>query len=62
MDAYEEIKAREGNVIRISTDELAELVISESYIFGGVIANVYLQIISFELAIKNGINPDYPNG
>jgi glucosamine--fructose-6-phosphate aminotransferase (isomerizing) len=60
MNAYQEIKARDAHVIKIGYCEDSDLIIPECNTFGGVIANIYLQILSFELAIKNNINPDYP--
>jgi len=60
MNAYQEIKARGAHIIKIGYDESCELVIDQNSTFGGIIANIYLQIISFELALKNGYNPDYP--
>jgi glucosamine--fructose-6-phosphate aminotransferase (isomerizing) len=60
MNAYQEIKARGAHIIKIGYDESCELVIDQNNTFGGIIANIYLQIISFEIALKNGYNPDYP--
>lgn len=59
-NAYCEVKARDAHVIKISHSIDADLQIEFSKTFGGVLANVYLQIMSFELAIKSGSNPDYP--
>jgi len=59
-NAYQEVKARDANVILIGSDESCLLQTDYSKTFGGVLANVYLQILSFELAISSGFNPDYP--
>lgn len=60
LNAYQEVKARDANVILIGSSDQCELKTDYSKTFGGVLANIYLQILSFELAIKSGTNPDYP--
>jgi glucosamine--fructose-6-phosphate aminotransferase (isomerizing) len=51
--------ARGANVLKIS-DEIGELVIDKNQTFGGILANVYIQYISYYCAIEKGINPDFP--
>ena len=58
-NAYEEIKARNAYVVRISDIE-GELVIERNKTFGGLLANVYVQLISYYVALEKGNNPDYP--
>ena len=58
-NAYEEIKARNAYVVRISDVE-GELVIERNKTFGGLLANVYTQLISYYVALEKGNNPDYP--
>ena len=63
-NAYAEVKAREAHVIKIgiSSDlnNSCDLQIDYNKTFGGLLANVYLQILSFEIALNTGNNPDYP--
>lgn len=58
-NAYEEIKARHAYVIRISDVE-GELKIDRNKTFAGLLANVYIQLLSYYVAMKKGHNPDYP--
>jgi glucosamine--fructose-6-phosphate aminotransferase (isomerizing) len=58
-NAYEEIKARNAYVVRISDIE-GELIIERNKTFGGLLANVYVQLISYYVALEKGNNPDYP--
>jgi glucosamine--fructose-6-phosphate aminotransferase (isomerizing) len=58
-NAYEEIKARNAYIIRIS-DIGGELEIERNKTFGGLLANVYIQLISYYIALEKGNNPDYP--
>jgi glucosamine--fructose-6-phosphate aminotransferase (isomerizing) len=61
QNAYQEITAREATVIRISeNNNIGDLVIEDNYTFGGLLANVYLQLLSYYCAIENGTNPDFP--
>lgn len=58
-NVYEEIKARNAYVVRISDIE-GELIIERNKTFGGLLANVYIQLISYYVALEKGNNPDYP--
>jgi len=58
-NARQEMCARGANVLKIS-DEIGELVIDKNQTFGGILANVYIQYISYYCAIEKGINPDFP--
>jgi glucosamine--fructose-6-phosphate aminotransferase (isomerizing) len=60
LNAFQEVKARDARVVLIGSGETCELQTDYSKTFGGVLANIYLQILSFELALKSGTNPDYP--
>jgi glucosamine--fructose-6-phosphate aminotransferase (isomerizing) len=63
QNAYSEILARGADVLIISDLVYKEgkvLTVEHNPTFGGVIANVYLQWISYLLALKKGNHPDYP--
>jgi glucosamine--fructose-6-phosphate aminotransferase (isomerizing) len=64
QNAYAEIVARGADVLIISDiihkDYNKVLTVDHNPTFGGVIANVYLQWISYLLALKKGNHPDYP--
>jgi glucosamine--fructose-6-phosphate aminotransferase (isomerizing) len=60
-NAFQEILAREANVIRISSDvSNADLLCDKNNTFGGVVANVYIQLMSYFLAVSQNIDPDFP--
>lgn len=64
MNAYQEVKARNAYVIRF-TDKNEnigqnDLVIEKNGTFGGLLVNIYIQLISYHIAILKGHNPDYP--
>jgi len=58
-NTYQEIKARDAFVLRISDLE-GELIIDKNKTFGGLIANVYVQLLSYYLSIEKDYNPDFP--
>ena len=58
-NTYQEIKARNAFVLRISDLE-GELKIEKNKTFGGLIANVNIQLLSYYLSIEKGYNPDFP--
>jgi len=64
QNAYAEITARGADVLIISDSVYKDckkvLTVDHNPTFGGVIANVYLQWISYLLALKKGNHPDYP--
>jgi len=61
---YEEVKSRNAHVIVISDDNETYcenvLKIEKNNTFGGIISNVYIQLISYFLSIEKGYNPDFP--
>jgi glucosamine--fructose-6-phosphate aminotransferase (isomerizing) len=63
-NAYEEIYARGADILTICDYEnlkyRKKIEIDHNATFGGLIANVYLQWISYILGIEKGNNPDYP--
>jgi glucosamine--fructose-6-phosphate aminotransferase (isomerizing) len=63
-NVYEEVNSRNAYVIVISDDDKNYcknvLKIEKNNTFGGIIANVYLQLISYYLSIEKGYNPDFP--
>ena len=58
-NTYQEIKARNAFILRI-TDSEGELLIDKNKTFGGLTANVYVQLLSYYLSIEKGFNPDFP--
>ena len=66
-NAYQEILARDANVIRIIDQQIDEsiiktniLYIEKNQTFSGLLANIYVQLISYYLALEQGYNPDFP--
>jgi glutamine---fructose-6-phosphate transaminase (isomerizing) len=63
MNALQEVLARNAFVILIGheqVDNVFNLQIPPNEIFSGVIGNVYLQALSYYMALKQDINPDFP--
>lgn len=60
LNAFQEVKARDARAVLIGSGDSCELKTDYSKTFGGVLANIYLQILSFEIALSSGTNPDYP--
>lgn len=60
MNAMHETKARGANIILISDQIECTLKIEKNGVFGGLLANVYVQMISYYLSIELGHNPDFP--
>ena len=58
-NVYQEVLSRGAYVIRIS-DKDGELMVKTNRTFGGILANIYLQIISYYVALELGHSPDYP--
>ena len=66
--ACQEVLARGAYVIMItnnrdttfSHDNMQTVFIEHNDTFGGVLANIYIQLISYYLSIQAGNNPDYP--
>ena len=58
MNTYEEVKSRYANVLILGNEK--ELYIDKNNTYGGILANIYMQILAFEIALKKGYNPDYP--
>jgi glucosamine--fructose-6-phosphate aminotransferase (isomerizing) len=59
-NAYQEIKARDAYIIRISDGSTGDLHVAKNTTFGGILANVYLQWISYFCSLEKGYHPDYP--
>lgn len=59
-NAYQEILARNAFIVRISDTSEGELKIDKNVTFGGVIANIYIQLLSYYLSVQKGYNPDFP--
>jgi len=63
--AIEEVTARNAYVLRITEDantieSVEQLLIPKNKTFAGILANIYIQYISYYLAVELGYNPDYP--
>lgn len=62
-NAYEELMSRKAKIIFI-TDKKCDfensILIEHNEIFGGLIANICIQLIGYYKAIENNINPDFP--
>ena len=62
-NVYEELKSREARILFI-TDEKSglenEILVDKNEIFGGLLANVCIQLLSYYKAINKKINPDFP--
>ena len=59
-NAYQEILARNAFILRISDNIEGELKIDKNVTFGGVISNIYIQLLSYQLSVQQGYNPDFP--
>lgn len=66
QNAYNEVKSRNADILFI-TDENYEGLLEENVIkietnhnFGGILANIILQILSYEISLLKNIHPDYP--
>ena len=63
-NAFQEVLARDALVITISDQtnngNMNCLHIDKNGTFGGLLANVYVQLLSYYLAIRAGHNPDFP--
>ena len=60
QNAYQEVLAREAHVIRIGLDDECQFTIEKNLTFGGILANVYVQLLSYYIALETGHNPDFP--
>ena len=58
-NVFQEVNARGAHVLKIS-DENGELIIGKNQTFGGILSNVYIQLISYYCALEKGLNPDFP--
>jgi glucosamine--fructose-6-phosphate aminotransferase (isomerizing) len=65
QNAYNEVKSRNADVLLI-TDDINVfngekiIKIEKNNTFGGILSNIIIQILSYELSIFKKINPDYP--
>ena len=70
INAFNEVKSRKANVfiitdnissyanIDIAKENIIEIPNNETY--GSLIANIYLQLLSYHLSTELGYNPDFP--
>jgi glucosamine--fructose-6-phosphate aminotransferase (isomerizing) len=61
-NAYQEVTARNAYVIRFTDVKLGndDILIEKNTTFGGLLVNVYVQLISYYVAVAKGANPDFP--
>jgi glucosamine--fructose-6-phosphate aminotransferase (isomerizing) len=60
-NTFQEISARNAFVIKITDNKCNDLLIVEkNSTFSGILANVYVQLLSYFIAIEKGYNPDFP--
>jgi glucosamine--fructose-6-phosphate aminotransferase (isomerizing) len=64
-NALNEVKSRGVDILLITDDIKMNdgeniIKIEENHTMGGVLSNIIIQIISYELALIRNINPDYP--
>jgi glucosamine--fructose-6-phosphate aminotransferase (isomerizing) len=68
VSACQEVLARGAYVILITDNNdnhfihsnLYKLVVDKNEVFGGILANIYIQLISYHISLQSGNNPDYP--
>lgn len=66
-NVYEEVKSRLAPVIVITNEELSKrfkdchkIVHPYNCKYGEILANILLQMLSYEMSLEKNINPDYP--
>jgi glucosamine--fructose-6-phosphate aminotransferase (isomerizing) len=66
QNAYEEIKSRNGNIISFTSNHL-NFIDRENIIhvennntYSSLLVNIYLQLLTYKIAIRKNINPDFP--
>jgi len=60
-NTFQEISARNAFVIKITDSRCNDLLIVEkNSTFSGILANVYVQLLSYFIALEKGYNPDFP--
>jgi glucosamine--fructose-6-phosphate aminotransferase (isomerizing) len=63
-NAYQEVSARNAFVLKITdiieTENENSLIIEKNATFGGLLANIHIQLLSYYLALSQNYNPDFP--
>lgn len=63
-NVFQEISARQSKVIKITDlhdlHDSNSLIIDKNKTFGGLLANIYIQLVSYYYAVEKGYNPDFP--
>jgi glucosamine--fructose-6-phosphate aminotransferase (isomerizing) len=60
-NTFQEITARNAFVIKITDSRCNDLLIVEkNSTFSGILANIYVQLLSYFIAVEKGYNPDFP--
>ncbi len=64
MNAYEEIQSRHATVIMITDkydcDKLNSIIIPLNQTYRNLLSIIPLQLLSYELSLSRGLNPDMP--
>jgi glucosamine--fructose-6-phosphate aminotransferase (isomerizing) len=65
QNVFHEVSARNAKIIRIcdkqyAGSQLYNIIIEKNDTFGGLLANTYIQLISYYMALERGYNPDFP--
>jgi len=58
-NVYQEVISRNAYVIKIS-DNVGDIIVEKNQTYGGILANVYIQLLSYYCSIEKGIDPDFP--
>jgi len=59
-NCYHEVIARGAYVLRISDMNYGDIIINHNKTYGGLVANLFSQILSYNLALLKGLNCDFP--
>ena len=64
INAFHEIKSRHANVILVSNTEVVSnkynIIVPENKTYNSILSIIPLQMLSYELSVERGFNPDMP--
>jgi glucosamine--fructose-6-phosphate aminotransferase (isomerizing) len=58
-NVYQEVVSRNAYVIKIS-DNVGDIIVEKNQTYGGILANVYIQLLSYYCSVEKGNHPDFP--
>ena len=58
-NVYQEVISRNAYVIKIS-DNVGDIIVEKNQTYGGILANVYIQLLSYYCSVEKGNHPDFP--